>query len=425
MEHRLKASIINLALEFNLHIGVGSLAKGVDEVRSDIPFLRTGIIYLDNAATTPTPEPVIEAMLDYYHEYSASIGRGLHRATKRATDEFESVREKIARVINAKAEEIAYTKNTTEAINIVAQGVGLKKGDKIITSLFEHHSNLLPWQRLERERGVKLEVVGSSKECLLEPSEFEAAIDKSTRLIAIHHVSNAMGSIQPVEEIGKLARERGILCLIDAAQSVGHIPVDVQNMGCDFLAAPGHKGLLGPQGTGFLYASEGRISELEPLLTGGGIVEDVGPHSSKLIGPPQMFDAGTPNIPGIIGLGRACEYVMEIGIEKVAERERNLTELMLKIGNIGQVEIYGPCDLARRGGVVSFNIEGLGPHDVASMLDELAKIAVRSGHHCAQPTMRHLKINGTARASVHYFNLEQEIKKFVEVVEQIARELGG
>jgi len=401
------------------------LAKSVDTVRSDMPFLRTGVIYLDNAATTPTPKPVIEAMCGYYDEYSANVGRGLHRSAKRASEAFESSREKIARVINAKPGEIAYTKNTTEAINIVAQGLGLKKGDKVITSIFEHHSNLLPWQRLERERGVKLDVIGSSKECLLDTSEFEATIDKSTRLIATHHVSNSMGSIQPVEEIGKIARENGALYLVDAAQSVGHLPVDVRKIGCDFMAAPGHKGLLGPKGTGFLYASEGNVSELEPLLVGGGIVEDVGPHSSKLIESPQLFDAGTPNIPGIIGLGAACDYVMDIGVGRVSERERKLTELMLKIGDIGQVEIYGPVDLARRGGVVSFNIEGIGPHDAASMLDELANIAIRSGHHCAQPTMRHLRVNGTARASVHYFNLENEVEKFVEVVGQISRELGG
>ncbi len=401
------------------------MPKSVDEVRGDIPFLRTGIIYLDNAATTPTPQPVLDAMLEYYREYGANVGRGLYRAAKRATEAFEATREKLARVINAKPEEIAYTKNTTEAINLVAGGLGLKKGDKVITTVLEHHSNLLPWQRLEREHGVKLELIGASKECLLNPSEFEAAIDKKTRLIATHHVSNAVGSIQPVEEIGKLAREHKILYLVDAAQSVGHMPVDVRKLGCDFLAAPGHKGLLGPQGTGFLYASGGRFAGFEPLLVGGGIVEEVGQHSSKLVESPQVFDAGTPNIPGIIGLGRACEYVLDIGVEKIAERERKLTEQMLKIADMERVEIYGPRDLAQRGGVVSFNVEGLGHHDVASMLDEITNIAVRSGHHCAQPTMRHLGVEGTVRASVHYFNLEQEIEKFIATVEQIARELGG
>ncbi|TEU14474.1 MAG: cysteine desulfurase [Hadesarchaea archaeon] len=401
------------------------MAKSVEEVRGEIPFLRTSIIYLDNAATTPTPQPVIDAMLEYFREYGGNIGRGLHRVTRRASEAFENTREKLARVINAKPDEIAYTKNTTEAINIVAHGLKLRKGDKVVATVLEHHSNLLPWQRLERERGVKLELVQVSRECLIDPTAVEAAIDDKTRLIATHHVSNAVGSIQPVEEIGKLARERGVLYLIDAAQSVGHMPVDVRKLGCDFLAAPGHKGLLGPQGTGFLYAREDHLAELEPLLVGGGVVELVEEHKYDLVKPPQIFDAGTPNIPGFIGLGRACEYVLEIGVEQIAKRERKLTEQMLDISGFERVEVYGPHELKRRGGVVSFNVRGLGHHDVASMLDELARIAVRSGHHCAQPTMHHLGVEGTVRASVHYYNLEQEIEKFTTTLEQIARELGA
>jgi cysteine desulfurase/selenocysteine lyase len=401
------------------------MPKNVQEVRAEIPFLKTGIIYLDNASTTPTPQPVIDAMLEYFREYSANVGRGLHRAARKATEEFEAAREKIARVINAKPGEVAYTKNTTEAINMVAQGLGLKKGDKVITTVFEHHSNLLPWLRLERERGVEVELVGKSRECLLDPSEFEAAIDEKTCLITVHHISNSVGSIQPVEEIGKLAHDHNLLYLVDAAQSVGHIPVDVREIGCDFLAAPGHKGLLGPQGTGFLYVREDKLSGLEPLLIGGGIVEGVEGRSYELVKPPQIFDAGTPNIPGIVGLGKACDYVMDIGIDRIAEREMRLTKQMLKIADIGNVEVYGPEDPNRRGGVVSFNVQGLGHHDVASMLDELAKVAVRSGHHCALPTMRHLGVEGTVRASVHYYNLEEEIEKFILTLEQIARELGA
>ena len=400
------------------------MPRSVDQVRADIPFLSTGIIYLDNAATTLKPQPVIDAMVEYFSEYGGNVGRGLHRSARMATEAFEGAREEVAKVIRAKSEEIAFAKSTTEAINIVAEGLKFQRGDGIITSLFEHHSNLLPWQRLEAKRGVKLEIVGSSKECLLDPSEFEAAIDGKTRLITTHHVSNSVGSLQPIKEIGRIARDHGVLYLIDAAQSVGHMPVDVRDIGCDFLVAPGHKGLLGPQGTGFLYAREGRFNELEPLLVGGGIVEEVMPHSYKLVKPPQVFDAGTPNIPGIIGLGRACEYVLDIGIEKIAERERKLTEMM-KIENINHVEIYGPRDRSRRCGLVSFNVEGLGHHDVAAMLDELASIAVRSGHHCAQPTMRHLHVEGTVRASVHYYNLESEVEKFITMLEQIARELGG
>jgi len=401
------------------------MGKGVGEVRAEIPFLRTGIIYLDNAATTPTPQPVIDAMLEYFNEFSANVGRGVHRSARRATDAFEAAREKIARVIGAKPEEVAYTKNTTEAINIVAHGLEFRRGDKVITTILEHHSNLIPWQRLEEMVGIELELIGASRDCLIDPREVEEAIDERTKLITMHHVSNAIGSIQQVEEVGKIAAEHEVPFLIDGAQSVGHMPVDVKKLRCDFLAAPGHKGLLGPQGTGFLFAREDRIEELKPLLVGGGIVESVEEHKSKLVRPPQIFDAGTPNIPGIIGLGRACDYVMEIGIERIAERERKLTELMLKMAGVENVEVYGPAGVDRRGGVVSFNVKGLNHHELASMLDELAGIAVRSGQHCAQPTMRHLGVEGTVRASVHYFNLESEIERFVEVLKQIASEFGG
>lgn len=401
------------------------MGKSVAEVRADIPFLNTGTIYLDNAATTPTPQPVVDAMLEYFSEYSANVGRGLHRATRRATEVFEAARSKIARVINAKPEEIVYTKNATEAINIVAQGLKWQKGDKVVATVLEHHSNLIPWQRLERTRGVKLDLISAAPDCLVEPAAAKKTIDKKTRLVTVSHVSNAIGSIQPIVKIGKLARDNGALFLVDAAQSVGHMPVDVKRIGCDFLAAPGHKGLLGPQGTGFLYVREGRFDELEPLLLGGGIVESVEEHSCKLVAPPQVFDAGTPNIPGIIGLGRACEYVMEIGIEKIAERERKLAEQTMEISGIERVQVYGPRDIEHRGGVVSFNVGGLDHHQVAAMLDEIANIAVRSGHHCAAPTMHHLGVDGTVRASVHYYNIEEEITKFTEVLRQIARDFGG
>ena len=399
--------------------------KSVAKVRDDIPFLKTGVVYLDNASTTPTPRPILDAMLEYFNEYSANIGRGLHRATRRATEMFEATRGKIARVINAKPEEIVFTKNTTEAINIVARGLKWRKGDKVVATVLEHHSNLIPWQRLERTSGVKLDLIPATSDCSIEPIVAEKMIDKKTRLVAVSHVSNAIGSIQPIAKIGKLARDSGSLFLVDAAQSVGHMPVDVERIGCDFLAAPGHKGLLGPQGTGFLYVREDCFDELEPLLLGGGIVESVEEHSCKLVAPPQVFDAGTPNIPGVIGLGRACEYVMEIGVGKIAERERKLTEQMMKISGIEHVRVYGPRDTERRGGVVSFNVGGLDHHQVAAMLDEIANVAVRSGHHCAEPTMRHLGVDGTVRASVHYYNLEEEVAKFVDVLGQIARDFGS
>jgi cysteine desulfurase/selenocysteine lyase len=399
--------------------------KTVEQVRADIPFLQTGIIYLDNAATTPKPQPVLDAMLEYFREYGANVGRGLHRAARRATEEFEATRVKLAKVVGAKPEEIAYTKNATEAINLVAQGLNLHRGDKVVTTVLEHHSNLVPWQRLEKQHGVKLEVVPATQDCMVDTTVIDRAIDKKTKLITMVYVSNAIGSILDVEEVGKLAAEHDVLFLVDASQAVGHMPVDVKSIGCDFLAAPGHKGLLGPQGTGFLYAREDRIGELEPLLVGGGVVESVEEHSFKLVKPPQVFDAGTPNIPGIIGLGRAVEYVLDIGLEQIAERERKLTRQMLKMADIKNVEVYGPTDSKLRGGVVSFNVKGVDHHDVAAMLDELASIAIRSGHHCARSTMRYLGAEGTARASVAYFNLEDEIAKFIEILGQIAHDFGG
>jgi cysteine desulfurase/selenocysteine lyase len=399
--------------------------KTVEQVRADIPFLQTGIIYLDNAATTPKPQPVLDAMMEYFKEYAANVGRGLHRAARRATEEFEATRVKLARVIGSKPEEIAYTKNATEAINLVAQGLGLRRGDKVVTTLLEHHSNLIPWQRLEKQQGVRLEVVPAGEDCMVDTAVIDRAIDEKTKLITMVHVSNAIGSIQDVEEVGKLAAEHDILFLVDASQAVGHMPVDVEAIGCDFLAAPGYKGLFGPQGTGFLFAREDRIGELEPLLLGGGVVESVEEHTCKLVKPPQVFDAGTPNIPGIIGLGRAAEYVLEIGLERIAERERKLIRQMLKIADLENVEVYGPTDIKLRGGVVSFNVKGMDHHDVAAMLDEIASIAIRSGHHCAGSTMRYLGAQGTARASVAYFNLEDEITKFVEVLEQVAIDFGG
>lgn len=399
------------------------MVKSVKEVRSEISFLKTGIIYLDNAATTPTPQPVIDAMLEYFKEYGANVGRGLHRTAKRATEEFERAREKIAKTIRAKPEEIAYTKNTTEALNIVANGLKLGKGDKVIATILEHHSNLIPWQQLERTRGIELEIVREAPDCIIDPATIEDAVDDQTRLITMPYVSNALGTIQPVDRIGEIAREHEILFSVDAAQAVGHMPIDVNEINCDFLAASGHKGLLGPQGTGFLYIREDRQGEIEPLLLGGGIVQTVSEHECQLVSTPQVFDAGTPNIPGIIGLGKAAEYVLEIGLEKIEERERKLVGEMLKIGEHDPVEVYGSKNLEERGGVVSFNLNGMDPHEVSSILDEVANIATRSGHHCAMPSMSYLGVEGTVRASVHYYNTKEEVETFVEIIEDIARDL--
>lgn len=399
------------------------MEEKVRKIRSDFPFLDTGIIYLDNAATCLTPEPVVEAMLEYFHEYNANVGRGLHKATKRASEEFESVREKISKTINSKPNEIAYAKNTTEAINLLANGLGLEKGDKVIATILEHHSNLIPWQILEKEKGIELEIVQETTDFVIEPSAIEEAIDEKTKLITMPYISNAFGTHQPVKEIGKITKEKNILFSIDAAQAVGHTPIDVKDLNCDFLSSPGHKGLMGPPGTGFLYIREELLSEVKPLLYGGGIVESVGKHDADLVDPPQIFDAGTPNISGIIGLGAGAEYVLDIGLEEIEKREKELVELMLSISEMEEVDFCSSKSSEKLGGIVSFNIQGLDPHEVSSLLDELANIATRSGYHCAEPAMEFLGIDGNVRASTHYYNSEEEVEKFVQTLTEIVQEL--
>ncbi|MEM2878356.1 MAG: cysteine desulfurase [Candidatus Hadarchaeales archaeon] len=393
------------------------MPKSVSEVRAEIPFLRTGIRYLDSASTSLKPQPVIDAIVSYFTEFCVNVGRGVYSAAVRATEAFEATREKIARVIGAKPREIAYTKSTTEAINAVASGLSFKPGDRVIVSRFEHHSNFLPWERLSGIRGVKLDVVGSSRDCVLDPSEFERKLHGDVRLVVLHHVSNSVGSVQPVKEIARISRDNGSLCLVDAAQSVGHMPVDVEEIGCDYLAAPGHKGLMGPPGTGFLYVREGSPVP-EPLLTGGGVIKE-GCKSFEYSGFPQSFDAGTPNVPGIVGLGAGCDYVLDIGPDNILRRESELVKELLKIREIAGVEVYGPMDTGRRAGIVSFNVRNFEPNAVAKMLD-LKGFAVRSGHHCAIPTMQHIGVNGTVRASVGYYNTREDVEKFVEAVSEIA-----
>ncbi|MFQ6051228.1 MAG: aminotransferase class V-fold PLP-dependent enzyme [Candidatus Hydrothermarchaeota archaeon] len=393
----------------------------VEDVRNDIPIL-SKVIYLDNAATTPTPEPVIHSMLEFFREYSANVGRGAHHLTEEATMKYEEAREKIARFINAEKGEIVFTKNTTEAINLVANGLEWKEKDEVITTVIEHHSNLLPWQRLNKKNKIKLNVVNSRKDGMVDVGEIEREINDNTKLIAITHISNVFGSIQEVKEIGKLCKNEGILFLIDGAQSVGHIDVDVKEIGCDFYAISGHKGLLGPQGTGALYCRKSILEELEPLNLGGGTVHSVSLYDYKLIEVPQRFESGTPNIPGIIGLGRAIDYVSEIGVNKIEKREKKLTkQLTEELESTDKIELYCPVKEENRSGVISFNVGNLSPHDVAIMLDEVENIIVRSGHHCAMPSMELLGVDGTVRVSVHYYNTEEEINVFLDIVKKIAK----
>jgi len=401
----------------------------VRKTREDFPILKTGVIYLDSTATSLTPEPVLQKMLEYYHQYRGNVGRGVHRLSQRASEEIERARTKVADFINAKSDsEIIMTRNTSEGINTIAQGLSWKKEDKVVTSILEHHSNFIVWLRVRSRFGVELEVVRPREPVsrgLLDPADFEKVVDAGTKLVAITHVSNVLGSVIPVEEIVDIAHERGAYVLIDAAQSVPHMKVDVQKIGCDFLAFSGHK-MCGPTGIGVLYIREELTEKVEPLCIGGGTMTDVGLDSYGLDEAPMRFEAGTPAIAEIIGLGAAVDYLQKIGMGNVENYERRLTKQMYEgLSEIPKVEVYGP-EPEGRVAIVPFNVGELNPHDVALALDVSANIMVRSGHHCALPLTKNLiHKRGTVRASGYFYNTKEEIDKFVSAVEKIAQSLAS
>jgi len=381
----------------------------VEEVRKDFPLVNK-IIYFDSAATSLTPIPVIEAVTEYYKEYNANTGRGVHRLAQIAEGKYLAARRKVSEFIGAKEEEIIFTQSTTYAINTVAGGLSFQPGDRVVISSLEHHSNFLPWLRL-RDQGVEVIVVKASGTGHLELEDFREAIDERTRLVAVTHVSNVLGTITPIAELSELCREKGALFLVDGAQSVPHMPVDVRRLGCDFLCFSGHK-MLGPTGTGVLWVREELLSQLSPLVVGGGAIEDVSMDEYRLVPGYTGFEAGTPNIAGVIGLGRAVDYLSDLSMEWVEEHEARLTEQLLTgLKRIDRVKIIGEERTHGRIGVVPFIVEGLHSHDVALLLDEAAGIMVRSGHQCALPLMKELGLSdGVVRVSLYLYNTEEEVE---------------
>ena len=391
-----------------------------EDVRKDIP-LTQEVIYFDNTATSLTPIPVVEAMNEYYLKYRANVHRGVHRLSQMATHKYEEARKIVADFLGAKFEEIVFTKNTSESLNLVALGLEWKKGDKIVTTPYEHHSDLLPWQRVAKKYGAKLEIIEGDDEGNLDLADAEKKI-KGAKLVAVQHVSNALGVIHEVEEIGKMAKEEGAIFVVDAAQSVGHMEVDVRKLHADFLGFSGHKGTLGPTGIGVLYINEEMFDIFEPPLIGGGTIEDVELYDYKLTAPPERYEAGTPNIGGAIGLAAGIKYIEKIGLDKIEKQEHKLVKRTTE--GLTELEIpwYGPRNLKKHAGVVSFNVPPLHPHDVAAILDE-HNIMVRSGHHCALPVMKRLGINGTVRASFHVYNSIEEVETFLSVLEELVKSL--
>jgi len=399
----------------------------LNKIRKDFPILNTGIIYLDSAASSLTPEPVLARMLEFYREYRANVERGIHRLSQKASEEYERARSKVAHFVNAKSDsEIVMTRNATEGINLVARGLNWKKGDKIVTSVLEHHSNFIVWLRVRDTQGARVEAVMPRKPIvkgLLQPEDFEKVMDDKTRLVAVNHVSNVLGSITPVKDIAEIAHEHGALVLIDGAQSVPHMKVDVQKIGCDFLAFSGHK-MCAPTGSGALYMREEVQKEVEPLLIGGGTIDEVYIDRYSLMKGPGRFEAGTPDIAGAVGLGAAVDYLQKIGMDNIERHEKKLTKKMYEgLSALSKVEVYGP-EPEHRVGILPFNVADLNPHDVALALDVSANIMVRSGHHCAQPLLRNVVCRpGTVRASAYFYNTSDEIERLISAVKEIAETL--
>jgi len=404
----------------------------VGRVRDDFPILRRTVhgrplVYLDNAATTQKPRAVIDALVHYYENYNANIHRGIHALSEEATARYEEVRLKTAHFIGAPGPEtVVFTRNTTESINLVAHAWGrryLRPGDEIVLTIMEHHSNLVPWQLLARDTGVKLQFVDIDDEGRLIWDDFERLIGPRTRLVSITHMSNVLGTINPVKDIAELAHSRGALVLVDGAQSVPHMAVDVSGLECDFMAFSAHK-MLGPTGVGVLYARQGLLEEMDPFLGGGEMISRVLPEQSTWNDVPWKYEAGTPNIADVIAFGAAIEYLQALGMDAVRAHEKEITAYALEaLSAVPQVTIYGPREAEARGGVVAFNLGDLHPHDLGTVLDRHG-VAVRAGHHCAQPLMRRLDCVATARASFYVYNRLDEVDTLLEGIREADRFFG-
>ena len=390
----------------------------IEKIREDFPILQRAVngkplIYFDNAATSQTPKIVIDAIVDYYSNYNANIHRGVHTLSQEATDKYEQARETLKTHFNAKyAYEMIFTSGTTHSINIVASGFSslLKKGDEVIVSALEHHSNIVPWQMLCDKTGAKLNVIPMNEDGALIMSSYDELLSNNTKLVFCNHISNALGTINPIEEIIEKAHQVGAAVLIDGAQSTPHMKVDFQKLNVDFYVTSAHK-ICGPTGVGLLYGKKEWLEKLPPYQGGGEMIETVTFKKTTYAGLPHKFEAGTPNICGGIAFGVAINYMNSIGFDAINEYEQELLEYgTQELLKINELKIYGT---SKKTSVISFNVGAIHPYDIGSILDKLG-IAVRTGHHCAQPIMDYYKIPGTVRASFAFYNTKEEIDVFVK-----------
>ena len=375
------------------------------------------LVYLDNAATTQKPRQVIDALVNYYETTNANIHRGIHTLAVKATLEYESVRGKVAAHIGAPdSADVIFTRNTTESINLVARAWGdanVGEGDEVVISQMEHHSNIVPWQQLAGRTGAVIRYAAVNDDGTLDLDSMRRLIGSRTKLVSLVHMSNVLGTINPVAEVAEMAHAAGALMLVDGAQSAPHLPIDVAALGCDFFAFSAHK-MLGPTGVGVLWARAGLLESMDPFLGGGEMISIVKQEGSTWADVPHKFEAGTPNIADVIAFGAALDYLREVGMDTVREHEKSITAAAIEaLSSLPGVTIHGPRDVAIRGGAVSFSVDGVHPHDVSTIVDSYG-VAIRAGHHCAQILMRRLGVPATNRASFYIYNDERDLEPLME-----------
>jgi len=403
------------------------LDKQIEKIRADFPQLSLQInnhplVYLDNAATTLKPKPVIDAITHYYSYEVANVHRGIHTLSEVGTRHFEETRIAVQKLINAKeAHEVIYTKGTTDSVNLIAQCFGkrfLKAGDEILLSLMEHHSNIVPWQMIAEAVGAKIVVIPLHASGDINLDEYKKLLSAKTRIVSVAHVSNTLGTVNPIKEMARLAHESGAKFSVDAAQSIAHMKVDVQDLDCDFLFFSAHK-MYGPDGIGFLYGKEELLNEMPPFQGGGAMISEVTFEKTTYNVLPNKFEAGTPPIAGVIAFKKAIEYVQSIGLEAIAGREHELLEYATaELKKIEGIRLIG--EAKNKAGVLSFVLEGAHPHDLGTLLDKQG-VAIRTGHHCTQPLLRHYQCSAAARASFAFYNTKEEVDTFIAAVKK-ARE---
>jgi cysteine desulfurase / selenocysteine lyase len=404
----------------------------VEDFRKDFPILSQKVhgkplVYLDNAATTHKPNQVLDAMRNYHHLHNGNPHRGAHYLSVMATEAYENTREKVKKFINAKStKEIIFTRNATESLNLIAYSYGMNfinEGDEIVLCISEHHSNIVPWQQIAKAKGAVLKFMYLNPDFRLSMDEVQEKITDKTKLVGIAQMSNVLGVICPVKEIAEYAHSKGAVILVDGSQSVPHMKVDVRDINADFFVFSGHK-MLAPMGIGVLYGKEVLLDKMPPFLMGGDMIEYVQEQETTYAELPFKFEAGTQNVEGAVGLSAAIDYLEEIGLDNIHKYELELTAYALeKMKEIPYVNIYGPRDLQDRGGVISFSLEDCHPHDVASIVDTYG-VAIRAGHHCAQPLMKFLGAPATSRASFYFYNTKEEVDVFIDSIKNVRRWLG-